>query len=221
MKIIFGLLYVASMSAATTVTQSVVGPDGQPAAGQALIRISAACKSGSTYVGQRTISVKFTSVVPSGQANNFSVPLVPNDTCVVAGPTPSVWSSGTAYSAGASVTYGNQSWLAIAASTGVAPGTDATKWALTSTSYSVSWTLTGGQSWTETWIVPTSSSPVSVDSVKIAQAALPTVAGVILVSGGGGGGISGTSLWSQIEAGTAWSGNIGGTTTWAQIEAGS
>ena len=83
------------------------------------------------------------------------------------------------------MTYGNRAWFAIAPSTGVTPGTDSTKWALTSTSYSVSWTLTGGTSWTETWIVPTSGTPVSVDSVKVAQSDLPTVEGVIVVTGGG------------------------------------
>ena len=34
------------------------------------------------------------------------------------------------------------------------PGSDSAKWVLVSTSYSVSWSLAGGPSWTETWIVP-------------------------------------------------------------------
>ena len=216
------ILASTAWCATTTVTQTVVGPDGNPASGQALIRISAACKSGSTYVGQRTISIKFTATTPAGQVNNFSVPLVPNDTCVVSGQTPAAWSQDTPYSVGASVTYGNQSWLAIALSTGVTPGTDSTKWALTSTTYSVSWTLTGGPSWTETWIVPTSGTPVSVDSVKVAQANLPTIAGVILMTGGGGyygSGLSATCTWSALEAGSCGAGSLTAVMTWAQIEA--
>ena len=58
----------------TTIAQTIVGPDGNPAAGQMLIRISAACRTQSAYVGKETIVVKFSAVV-----NNFSVKLVPND----------------------------------------------------------------------------------------------------------------------------------------------
>ena len=191
------LLFLAASAsmfgATTTVSQTVVGPNNQPASGQALIRISAACKSNGAYVGQQTIAVKFTGTPPAGQTNNFSIPLIPNDTCIVSGPTPAGWSGTTTYPAGSSVTYGTQSWLAIAVSTGVAPGTDPTKWALVSTSYSVAWTLTGGQSWTETWIVPTSGTAVSIDSVKVAQANLPTVTGVIVTGGAGGGGMTFTT----------------------------
>ena len=43
---------------------------------------------------------------------------------------PAAWDSGTSYTVGQSVTYGNQMWLASAPSTGVTPGTDQTKWAL-------------------------------------------------------------------------------------------
>ncbi|MGD0869099.1 MAG: hypothetical protein ABSB88_06080 [Bryobacteraceae bacterium] len=187
MKRLLAILYATSMWAATTtVSQSVVGPNNQPASGQALIRLSAACKSSGSYVGQQTIAVKFTATPPTGQTNNFNVALIPNDTCIVSGPTPAGWSGTVAYWVGNSVTYGTQTWLAIAASTGVAPGSDPRKWALVSTSYTVSWTLTGGPSWTETWIVPTSGTAVSVDSVKVAQANLPTIAGVILMTGGSG-----------------------------------
>ena len=49
-------------------------------------------------------------------------------TCVVSAP--AAWDSGATYTVGQSVTYGNQAWLASAPSTGVAPGTDQTKWAL-------------------------------------------------------------------------------------------
>jgi len=126
-RLLLFLISAPLFGASTTVTQSVVGPDGQPAAGQALIRISAACKSGTIYVGDRTIAVKFTAATPQGQANNFSVALVPNDACVPAG-----------------------------------------------TSYSVSWTLTGGRAWTETWLVPTSGTAVSIDSVVITTTPTPT-----------------------------------------------
>jgi hypothetical protein len=40
------------------------------------------------------------------------------------------WSSVTAYAIGDTVTYNSQSWLAVAASTNVAPGSDATAWTL-------------------------------------------------------------------------------------------
>ncbi|MGD0497556.1 MAG: hypothetical protein ABSC23_03870 [Bryobacteraceae bacterium] len=117
---------VPLLAATTTVTQSVVGPDGQPSAGQALIRISVPCQAGAAHVGDRTIPVKFTAATPAGQANNFSVALIPNDASGCAG-----------------------------------------------TSYSVSWTLTGGRAWTETWIVPTSLTSVSVDSVILCASCSP------------------------------------------------
>jgi hypothetical protein len=77
--IIAFLLFPAWLSAATTtVAQSILAPDGTPASGTALIRISAPCRSGTSYVGDKTISVRFT-------AGAFSVQLVPNDTCVPSG----------------------------------------------------------------------------------------------------------------------------------------
>ena len=94
-RLLISFVCASMFGATTTVTQPVIGPDGLPASGQALIRISAACKSGDTYVGQRTIPVKFNATPPAGQANNFSVPLVPNDTCVVSGQTPAAWDSET------------------------------------------------------------------------------------------------------------------------------
>ncbi len=69
----------------TTVTQMIVGPDGNPTGGKAFIRITAPCQGVAAYVGMRTITVQFTSAIPPGQTNNFSVGLVPNDTCVPAG----------------------------------------------------------------------------------------------------------------------------------------
>ena len=120
MKRLLVVLFAATSmwAATTTVSQMVVGPNNMPAAGQAQIRLSAACKSGGSYVGQQTITVKFTGTPAPGQANNFSVPLVANDTCVVSGPSPTGWSGIVPYTAGANVTYGTQSWLAIAPSTG-------------------------------------------------------------------------------------------------------
>lgn len=34
------------------------------------------------------------------------------------------------------------------------------------TSYTVSWQLGGGKGWNETWVVPTSASPVTIDAVR-------------------------------------------------------
>lgn len=113
------LIAILTAVAGTTVSQTVVGPDGLPANGQALIRISAACRSGSDYVGDRTIQVKFTGT--------FSVNLVPNDTCRPSG-----------------------------------------------TSYTVSWLLTGGRTWTETWVVPTRTTPITVDAVVTSQSSAPS-----------------------------------------------
>jgi hypothetical protein len=72
------LSVAAAFSQTTTVTQSVLDATGNPANGTVLIRLSAACESGSTYVSVRTIRVSFTG-------GNFSIALVPNDTCVPAG----------------------------------------------------------------------------------------------------------------------------------------
>ena len=106
-------------AATTTVTQTVTGPDGNPASGTALIRISAPCVAGTTYVGDRTIAVRFT-------AGNFSTTLVPNDACVNV-------------------------------------ATNAAD-----TTYSVTWTLTGGTtSKPQTWLVPTSGTPLTVGAVTV------------------------------------------------------
>lgn len=77
-RILAVLLPLTSWAATTTVSQHVVNPDGTDASGTAFIRITAACKSGATYVGDKTVAVKFTG-------GAFSVSLVPNDTCVPAG----------------------------------------------------------------------------------------------------------------------------------------
>jgi pilus assembly protein CpaC len=106
------LLPAVLWGANTTVTRTVVGPDGHLASGTVYIRISAACVSGSSYVTEQTKVVRF-------KDGDFSVSLVPNDTCVPAG-----------------------------------------------TSYTVGWTI-GNATATETWVVPTSSVPVTVASVIV------------------------------------------------------
>lgn len=53
---------------------------------------------------------------------------VTSGTCVVSAP--AAWLVGTPYSAGQTVTYQSNMWLASASSTGVTPGTDPTKWGL-------------------------------------------------------------------------------------------
>src|SRR5580700_1753523 len=79
-----GLLWGAN----TTVTRTVVDRDGALATGTAYIRISAPFVSGSSYVTAQTRAVRFT-------AGNFSVSLVPNDTCVPAGTSYTVgWAMG-------------------------------------------------------------------------------------------------------------------------------
>jgi hypothetical protein len=107
------LLAAPGWASLTTVTQSVKAPDGTPASGTVYIRITAACNSGGDYIGDKTLTVKFTG-------GAFAVRLVPNDTCNPAG-----------------------------------------------SSYSVSWQLTGGKTWSETWVVPTSTASVSVDAVRV------------------------------------------------------
>jgi len=72
--VVFNTDTTSAGAAVTTVAQTIVGPDGNPAAGQMLIRISTACRTQSAYVGRETIVVKFSAIV-----NNFSVKLVPND----------------------------------------------------------------------------------------------------------------------------------------------
>ena len=110
--------------------------------------------------------------------------------------------------------------------------------------YTVNWQLSNSAPRRETWLVVAGTSPVGVNSVvttvvlpnvlvqpaQINAAGLTTgsycfdvVTGAVAglgACGGGGGGISGTNTWSQIEAGNVGSGNVTGTSTWAQIEAG-
>lgn len=111
------LIVSAGAQTLTTVTQSVVNPDGTLASGSAKIELSGACQSGSVFVGEKIITSEFT-------AGAFSVQLASN--------------------------------------TGACAGT----------SYAVAWQLTGGPSWTESWIVPSSGSPVSIASVRTSSTSL-------------------------------------------------
>ena len=119
----------------TTVTQAVTGPDGNPGNGTVSFRVTAACVSGSNYVGAQTTFTTFL-------AGAFSFGLVPNDTCVPAG---------TSYIVGWNVC------TAVAGATLATPCPAGR-----------------GTSWTETWVVPTSGSPVTVGSVRSATTPLPT-----------------------------------------------
>jgi hypothetical protein len=192
--ILFLAAAVPLVAATTTVTQPIVGPDGQPASGVAYIRITAPCSYSGSYVGERTITVKF---APSGSppATTFSVALVPN-----VGTNGSIGGSG----------------------------------ACAGTSYTVSWAFAGGQNQPpETWLVPVSATPVSIDAVKTGPVPLPAVqinpsqisaaggtigqAMCLTISGwaagacgGGGGGATwgsiGGTLSSQTDLATALSG---------------
>jgi hypothetical protein len=115
-----------------------------------------------------------------------------------------------------------------------------------STSYFVTWNITGDQPRTETWFVPTSGSAVTIASVvtyppppisvpiqwtQMAANSLANglycpqvvnnkVVGIALCStSGSSGGIDPNATWAQIEAGTAGSGSVTLSMTWAQIEA--
>lgn len=70
-------------AALTTVTQMVKSPDGAPASGTVFIRITAACRSGADYIGDKTVMSQFTN-------GAFAIRLVPNDRCVPAGTSYSV-----------------------------------------------------------------------------------------------------------------------------------
>lgn len=70
-------------AALTTVTQTVKSPDGALASGTVFIRITAACRSGADYIGDKTVMSQFTN-------GAFAIRLVPNDRCVPAGTSYSV-----------------------------------------------------------------------------------------------------------------------------------
>jgi hypothetical protein len=224
--LLFLLAAVPLLATTTTVTQAVVNPDGTPATGTVYILASAACQSGSDYVGSTTVPVAFSN-------GSFTASLVPNDTCggttytaswVLSGGATwvQIWSVPTSATpvTVASVVVGSQavpSWITQWFSqNGPAPttvaqtilnpdGSPASGQAIVAlnaactsgsqyvaektiirkfvagafsmhlmpndtcvpqgTSYSVSWTMAGGRTWTETWVVPTSGSPVAVSSV--------------------------------------------------------
>jgi hypothetical protein len=167
--IITFLTAVAALAATTTVQQTVNGPDGLPAGGTVTIQLTAACRNGSSMVGDRLLTVKFA-------AGAFSTSLVPTDACVTSGSSVgTAWSSVTAYAVAARVVYGAAVFQAAAASTNVIPGSDKTKWVQISPTYTVKWTLITGSEWTESWAVPTSGSPITVDAVRIGSPVLPTL----------------------------------------------
>ena len=161
MKKLFLLLCAAvSLSATTTtVSQTVTGPDGNPVNGTVLLRMSAACRSGSAYVGQQTLAVNFLS-------GALSVGLAPNDTCVP---------SGTSYTVSFLVC------LPLSAATSAKPCPAG-----------------AAQSWSATWVIPTSSTPVTVDSVTVATAPI-SVSATNLVLGGDVSGVSSNTTVTAIR----------------------
>ena len=136
------VLAVGCRAATTTVAQTLIGPDGSLMTGDALIKLSAACVSGSNYAGPQGVDVQFA-------AGACSVNLVPTDACPVSGGSGSAWSSATAYAIGARVSYAGGVYTAAKASTGIAPGSSAT-WLLISPAYTVQWTSSDNWKWTET-----------------------------------------------------------------------
>ena len=102
----------------TTITDQVVGPDGQPVNGQASVLLNGACQSANDYVGPKSITVFVANGV-------FTVSLVPN-------------------SGGCS-----------------------------NTAYGVQWALAGGAHWIETWKVPVSSTPLTINEVLVNASGAP------------------------------------------------
>ena len=200
-RLLISALLCAPVWGQTTVSQTIIGPDGSLMTGEALIKLSAACRSGSNYAGPQGVYVPFA-------AGAFSVNLVPTDACPVSGGAGSAWSSVTAYAIGARVSYSGGVYTAKTANTGIVPGADAT-WLLISPAYTVQWTSSDNWKWTETWVVPTSAIPVTVDSVKVSSAPLPSVpvpgiqgpAGATLDVGTTTTGAAGTNA-SVVNAGT-------------------
>ena len=204
-RAILGLLVACGAFGQTTVTQTVVGPDGLPGKGTVYIRISAACSYGGNYVGNKTLAVKF---APAGSpaVTTFSVSLIPN--------------VGTNGSFGGS---------------GACAGT----------SYTASWAFDGGATQpVETWQVPVSGIPVSVDSVKTGPLPAPatplnpsqistaggTVGQAMCITSSGwaagncGGGGSGTSVtwrgvWSGSTAYNAYNAVSAGGSSYLAIDA--
>lgn len=163
--LLFPLLLSASTS---TITQTITGADGNVVSGTAYIRISAACRSGSNYIGNNTITVPFT-------AGNFTVNLVPTDGCPTQGSNSgTAWLSTTTYVPGQIVNYSGMIFTALIGSLNVVPGSSKTTWVLISPTYTVSWNITGGIAWTEQWAVPT-GGPFTVDQVRISQPAVTNI----------------------------------------------
>lgn len=159
MKRLFTLLIMGAgllSAATTTVTQAVIGPDGLPASGTVYIRITAACSYGGSYVGIKTLAVRFYPTAP------FTINLVPN--------------------VGLDGTFGGSG-------------------ACAGTSYTASWTFVGGATQpVETWRVPVSGSPVTVDSVKTGPIPVPPTQLSPSQISSGGATTGQTMCWS----GTSW-----------------
>ena len=166
--IILGLLAVMAHAATTTVTQTIIGPDGSPMTGDALIRLSSACASGSDYAGPQGVDVQFTS-------GAFSANLVPTDACPVTGGSGSAWSSVDSYSAGDRVRYVGGAYVAVKANADITPGTDKATWRLISPYYTIDWTTDDNWKWRTFAMVPTSATPVTMDSVTVGEGTLPTI----------------------------------------------
>jgi len=166
--IVLFMVVIGLTASTTTVSQTVKGPDGTVASGQVLIRITNACVSGSDYVGDKTISVKVTD-------GAFSVALVPNDTCTIVGTSALAWSSSQPYNRGDKVAYASKTYVAKEMNSNTQPDQNPGVWAVVSTSYTVSWILRSGTQWYETWVVPTSNTPVSISDVKVGQGTLPVL----------------------------------------------
>jgi hypothetical protein len=152
----------------TTISQVVRGPDGFPASGTAVISISAACRSGTDYIVDRAPAVVF-------KGGAFSVSLVATDSCALSGGSGFPWFSTATYVYGDRVTYSGGVYVAVVGSVGVVPSGNTSTWSLISPSYSVQWTLSDGTAWSEVWLVQTSATPLSIDSVKVSQVNLPSV----------------------------------------------
>ena len=156
----------------TTVTESVYAPQtATPETGTVTFQLTASCFQGSVYVSTAPIAVSYSGGV-------FTVGLVPTDSCPTQGTgVGTAWLIGTAYTAGARVTYNGSVWLARAGSTGVTPGSAPTIWLLISPVYTVTWTPASpaGPKRYESWAVPTSGSVLTIDQVRVSVSSAVSV----------------------------------------------
>jgi len=168
------LLAGAAWASTTTVSQFVptpFDPAAGGASGTATITISASCVAGgNAFIGGTVDVVSFSG-------GNFAVNLPPTDACPTQGSTSgSAWSSTTAYVSGTRVQYAGQIWLARVGNTGTVPGSSPATWLDISPTYTVRWFVGNNSAgWTEQWAVPTSSSPVTIDQVRLSQPAVVSI----------------------------------------------